>query len=334
MSELSNSQRLLKLKEIFMYESDEDHKLSLEDIYDKISEITGSDFEADRRSIKKDMDILRKNGFYIEHEEGKRKKKLYYYADRHFEFYELRLLIDAVSSAKFITVCESEKLIQKLKNQTSIYAAEELQNQIILDNRIKCEDKSIRFYIDKIHRAIGNNNKISFQYGCYDVHKKFILRKDGKVYTLLPYILTRDREFCYIVGIHAGKKSFSHYRLDRMRNVNIVEEKFERRAFNAADYLSKSFYMYSGDVETVKLSFSNKIINHVIDRFGRDVEITVRDDKSFEIIIEAAISEGLVRWIMAWGSSCRVISPASLKERVMTEINDMQKTYCETRENH
>jgi predicted DNA-binding transcriptional regulator YafY len=327
MGELSNNQRVLKLREIFMYESDENHKLSLENIHDKMSRSMGEDFYIDNRSIQGAISTLSKSGFNVDCEIGKQNKKLYYHADRDFELYELRMLIDAVSSAKFITVCESEKLIEKLKKQTSHFDAAELESQIILDSKLKCENRSVRFFIDKIHKAIGNNYKIKFQYGCYDVNKNFNLRKEGKIYSLFPYALIWSREFYYIIGIHEGKDDFSHYRIDKMRNVEVAEEKFRRLEFNAADYLNKTFNMYGGIVETVKLSFSNELINYVLDRFGRDVEVTRRNQNSFEIVIEAAVSDGLLKWILNWGRGCRVISPASLRERVLEEIRCMQDIY-------
>lgn len=329
MSDMSNKQRILNLMEIFKNDTDEHNHLSLDDIFEKMLKKAGPEFDVNMKSIRSDIKSLSDFGFNIDHEVGQHNKKLYYYQDREFELYELRMLIDAVSSARFITSGESERLISKLKAQTSKYLAKDLENQICLDNKIKCENNSVRFFIDSIHRAISNNFKIKFQYGKYDLDKNFKLNKEGQYYTLQPYALTWNYDFYYVIGIFEGKNNFSHYRIDRMRNVQVIEEAFHGQDFDVTTYTNKTFYMYSGKVEIIELQFKNTLINVIIDSLGKDVKIVSTGKDSFNIEIEAAISDGLISWLLTWGSSVKVISPISLKEKVQEEILIMFNLYKE-----
>lgn len=327
MGDISNKQRILNLMEIFKSETDENHHLSVDDIYERMIEKAGPNFNANMKSIRSDIESLSDFGFNIDHEVGSHNKKLYYFQDRDFEFYELRMLIDAVSSAKFITSDESQRLIEKLKSQTSSHLSKNLENQIFLEKKVKCENNSVRYYIDTIHRAIGNNFKLKYKYGSYDVNKNFNLHKDGNYYILKPYALVWNNDFYYIIGIYEGKEKFSHYRIDRMRKVEILEENFEKVEFDVSDYLNKTFNMYSGEVDIVYLKFHKKLINVVLDRFGTDVDIYSIDKDTFSIKVQAAVSEGLVRWLLTWGSDVEVISPDSLKASVMDEIAKMCSKY-------
>jgi len=329
MGDISNKQRILNLMDIFKKETDEEHQLSLDDIYEKMVKMAGPNYNVNMKSIRGDIESLSNFGFNIDHEIGAHNKKLYYYQDREFEFYELRMLIDAVSSAKFITSDESQQLIEKLKNQTSNYLAKNLENQIFLEKKVKCENNSVRYFIDTIHRAIGGSFKIKFKYGSYDVNKNFNLNKNGSYYILKPYALVWNNDFYYIIGVHGDKEKFCHYRIDRMRDVEISEKNFEKVNFEVSDYLNKTFNMYSGEVEIVKLKFHNSIINVVLDKFGKDIDIYSRDEDTFSIKVEAAVSEGLVRWLLTWGNDVEIISPNSLIMRIKEEVTKVYSKYSD-----
>jgi predicted DNA-binding transcriptional regulator YafY len=327
MGELKNNERLLMIRDIFKEASDENHKLCLKDIYEMLTAKAGPDFDVDMKSIRSDIDTLCRSGFNIDFEVGRQNAKYYYYEDREFELYELRMLIDAVGSARFISASETESLIEKLKNQTSRYYGQELQNQIYIDKKLKCENKAARFFIHNIHCAIEKKSKIKFRYGCYDVDKTFNLRKDGKEYILSPYALIWNSDYYYVIGIYEGREDFSHYRIDRMRDVSVLDESFERKEFHTISYLRKTFNMYTGTLDTLKLRFKNTLISKVMDRFGKDVEITVKGTDYFEVKVDAALSEGLQRWILSFGSGVKVLSPSSLKESIMQEIKSMGAEY-------
>lgn len=215
-----------------------------------------------------------------------------------FEIYELRLLIDAVSSARFITKNETEKIIEKLKTLTSRGLSKKLENRIHLGDMVKSENGKIKYYLDTLHSAISENKKVSFQYGNYNVNKEFIIHGNGELYMVQPYALVWNNDFYYLVAFDERKKSIVHFRVDRMVSVSIEDEIFKKPEFDIAKHLKQSFNMYPGKEDFIEIQFKNKLINAVIDRFGVNMSSWKANDESFIISFKAAINEGLLRWIL------------------------------------
>nr|WP_240908723.1 WYL domain-containing protein [Paenibacillus timonensis] len=237
------------------------------------------------------------------------------------------MLIDAVSSARFITPNETKRLIDKIKALTSNHLAKKLQHQISVDPSVKALNQEVRYHIDQIHTSIDEHKFITFQYGNYNVKKKFVLRHEGKFYTAIPLALVWNNDYYYVVAKSQSHNEIKHYRVDRMKNVSVITETFTPIDFNIAEHMRQSFNMYPGEVEYIEIQFDNHLINVVIDRFGQDINIWKIDDQNFSIKIKAAISEGLLRWILMWGSDAKVISPQTLVEKLRQEAIKMSNLY-------
>lgn len=328
MSEINNRERLIRLMQILQRETDEESSLYLEQIIEKMKkEFNLNDINIDKRSLINDIKVLNRSGFEVFKENGENQKTLYSHKNKFFELYQLRILIDAVSSARFITPGETKKIIDKIKQLTGTTLAKKLQNQIYIDGRVKANNNQVRLWVDTLHTSICNQKKVSFQYGNYNMDKEFILHRNGEYYLVDPYMLVWSNDFYYLVGVLNNEPTFRNFRVDRMRNVKIKDLTYTKKPLNISVYLSEMFNMYPGEAEIVKIQFNKHLINAVLDRFGTEINIRKIDDEKFEVRFNAAINEGLIRWILMWGSDAKVVSPSSLVEILQDESNKMQELY-------
>jgi predicted DNA-binding transcriptional regulator YafY len=327
MTDITNARRLIKIKDILHTLTDEDHWLSLKQIIEQLQIYFGSDYHPSKNTVKNSINELKDCGFHIEElvEDG---KTVYYsHQNRRFEVHELRMLIDAVSSARFISSSESNKLINKIRTLTSDHLSKKLQHQISVDTMLKAESNVVRYHIDRIHTSINDHKLLNFQYGNYNVKKDFLLRHSGKLYTVIPLALVWNHDYYYLVAKDYPEADIKHYRVDRMRSVSVTDERSPSCDFNISDHMKHTFNMYPGDIQYVEIQFDNHLINVVIDRFGKDVIIRKVDDDKFSINIKAAVSEGLIRWLLTWGSDAKVISPSILVDKMKEEARKMANLY-------
>ena len=331
-NDISVKRRVIKIIEIFEKETDESHMLSITELIKKLEEkfqsgAAGAVFSILKNAIKDDLKEIEAAGFSIDYETGFKGTKLYYHSERIFETYELRLLIDAVSSARFITKEETEKIIDKIKSLTSIELAKKLHNRIHLDDMVKSENNPLKYYLDAIHEAISENKKVSFQYGNFTVDKKFVLHHAGKDYLKNPYALVWSNDFYYLVCIDEKDKKIINYRVDRMVNVKKSEQPFKKYEFDIAEHLKRCFNMYPGAVDVIDIQFKNKLINAVIDKLGKNMNSRKVDDETFKVRFHAAINEGLLRWVLTWGADAKVLGPERLIQMMRNESEKMNNIY-------
>lgn len=329
---VNSKDRLLKIREIFENETNEENKLSVKDISDRLKEEYSKDkneFNVNIKTIKSDIDKLIKSGFKIDVCKVEKGKKVYYYIGEALDIYEIRILLDAVYSAKSLTDEEKNNLIKKVKALTNKGDSEIYDSKLYVSNNlIVSESIHLKYYLDKIHRAIFNNSKLRFQYGNYDTDRNFNIHHNGDFYIVHPYNLVWSNDFYYLVGYDEKKKKIINYRVDRMRTVEVEEESFQiDDLFDINVYLKSCFNMYPGEIDVVRVKFVSKLINAIIDRFGKEVDIVHKDDNTFTIEFEAAINEGLLRWILNWGADAEVISPKYLKSMLVDEITKMSRLY-------
>jgi predicted DNA-binding transcriptional regulator YafY len=313
---------------IFNQETDEDHELNLDDIIHRFQQIYGPDVKLNKNSLKDDINHLINHSFDVTiNQEKDGLPKFYSHQYRLFELYELRMLVDAVVSAKFITKQETRQLIGKIRKLTSNHQGKKLQNEIQVDSSIKSESPYIRLAIHDLHQAISERRVITFQYGRYDIDKNFKLSHGGSLYKVKPYALTWANDFYYLIAYYYEAGEIRHYRVDRLRNVSTLEESFPYESFDVSKYVQSTFHMFAGDEEWIKVKFHNGLINVIIDKFGKEADIRKDDDDHFILSTKARISGGLVNWILNFGSKAKVISPPSLLQTVKEEVTNMNKLY-------
>jgi predicted DNA-binding transcriptional regulator YafY len=329
---VSSKDRLLKLREIFENETNEEKRISIKDISNRLKEEYSKEtnrFDVNIKTIRSDIDKLVESGFKIEVCIEERGKKVYYYIGEALDTYEIRILLDAVYSAKSLTDKEKNNLIKKIKALTNKEDQEIYDSKLYVSNQpIVSENEHLKYFLDIIHKAIFDHNKLRFQYGNYDTDKNFNIHHNGDFYVVQPYNLVWSNDFYYLVAYDEKKKKIINYRVDRMRKVEVEDENFKIDIhFDINSYLKSCFNMYPGQADIVEIRFVNKLINAIIDRFGKEVHVVHKDDRNFTIRFEAAVNEGLLRWILNWGADAEVISPKYLKGMLKDEINKMSRIY-------
>ena len=313
--------KLLYLMQILQERTDDSHGLTMQEIIDALQ---ACDVTAERKSIYTDIELLNQWGLDIVME-GTGRNTCYKMAGRHFELAELKLLVDAIQSSKFITEKKSNELIKKLENQVSKYDAKLLQRQVYVSGRIKTMNESIYYNVDTIHNAITNNCKIKFQYFQWNIKKEMELKRGGEFYEVSPWALSWDDENYYMVGYDSNQGIIKHYRVDKMIKISCVEGKREGAevfdSFDITAYSKKNFGMLAGEEEHVKLLMDNSLVGVVIDRFGKDVRLIPVDSEHFTVIVNVAVSKQFFGWVFALGSGAKILGP----ENVLKEYKDRVK---------
>ncbi|WP_307323637.1 helix-turn-helix transcriptional regulator [Evansella vedderi] len=317
----------MAIQEILFQMTDEEHELSISEIIEQLKLYFGSDYKVSKNTVKNAIEELRSSKFNIEESIKENQTIHYSHQYREFEIHELRMLIDAISSARFITQEESNKLIEKVKSLTSKHLAKRLRNQVIVDMGVKAENKEVRYHIDTIHSCINQKKMLTFQYGRYNLKKEFILSREGNLYTAWPLSLVWNSDYYYLVAKPEGIEEIRHYRVDRMKKVSEKNVQNLQIEFNITDHLKRCFNMYPGEVDNVEIQFSNQLINVVLDRFGRNINIKKVDEEKFSIKISASVSDGLIRWLLTWASDAKVVSPPYLVKKIKDEVTKMYQNY-------
>ena len=310
---------------ILLEETDEQNPLSMPQI---ISKLATYGVQAERKSIYSDIQLLRHYGVDVETQRGK--EFGYFVAERQFELPELKLLVDAVQSSRFITKKKSEELIRKLSSLTSNEQAKMLRRQVYVADRAKTLNETIYYSIDQIHYAVNEHKKISFKYFDYDVDRKQVFRKQGNLYTVTPITLCWSDDKYYLITYNPQYNGFTHYRVDRMSSVTALDEpgdKFDKSSFNIGEYAKRVFGMYSGEVVKARLSFDNSHVNTVFDHFGKDVKMIGTSEGWFDIFVEVSISPVFLAWMFMFGEKAVIKEPEVLVNAMKELIEKNQKQY-------
>lgn len=308
--------RILYLLKIFKERTDDEHSLSTQQL---IKELLQYDISIERKTLYSDIHMLNDYGIDIVMDNVGR-DRLYHMGSRDFELPELKLLVDSVQASRFITEKKSKQLIDKLERLTSIYEGKQLERQVYVSGRIKTENESIYYNVDKLHNAINQNVRIHFQYFQWSVDKERVLRHNGRLYKVSPWALTWDNEKYYLVGYNEDDDAIRHYRVDKMLNIELThqlrigQDKFD--AFNLATYTNKLFGMFDGEEKNVRLRVKNDFAGIIIDRFGTDIDINKTDDNWFEVDITVAISDQFLGWIISLGENVEIVSPDEVVARM------------------
>ncbi len=315
--------KLLYLADILMRNTDEEHPMSMKEIIDALGNV---DVSAERKSIYSDMEELRHFGLDVES-----CSKGYFIASRDFELPELKLMVDSICASRFITEKKSEKLIKKIESLASRHDGGKLQRQVFIADRIKNVNEGIYYLVDVLSEAINQKKKISFKYFDYTMTKEKKLRNDGKEYVVSPYSLTVSDENYYLISHFPKHEKLTHFRVDRMCEIKVLEETIEDvtdvmgKGFSIGEYSKKIFSMYSGESIRVRIRCHKSVINSVIDRFGENVSMEKYDEENVMIYPNVDISPTFFAWIFTFGGKMRIEGPENVKE----QFNTMLKNFME-----
>lgn len=320
--------KLLYLAKILMERTDEQHSMTLVEI---VAALGTYNIKAERKSLYNDFELLRSFGLDIESQRSKTTS--YYIASRRFELAELKLLVDAVQSSRFITAKKSEKLIKKLASLTSDTQASELRRHVFVTDRAKTVNETVLYSIDHIHTAINSEKQIAFKYFDYSPKKRRIYRKDGELYQTTPVSFCWNDDKYYLIAYSAKYDDLTHYRVDRMSDVTVLDieaDSFDQRRFNIPARIKQMFGMYAGELVRATLSFENDLANAVLDHFGKDIVMTPGETGWFDITVDVAISPALLARIIQFEGRAIIKSPESLIAAMQGLLAINQNKYSST----
>lgn len=306
--------KLLYLLKILSEKTDENHCLSAQEL---INELSAYDIRAERKSIYDDIECLNFFGYDIINVKA-RVGGGYYMASREFELPELKLLVDAVQASRFITQKKSRELIAKIEKLAGPYEGKQLQRQVFVAGRVKTENESIYYNVDRIHKAIQDNTPITFTYLEWNIKKELQPKREGKKYRVSPWALTWQDENYYLIAYDEDAVKIKHFRVDKMNRITQLEadkrkgmEEF--RSMDLGEYTSRIFGMFGGDEQIVTLKLPETMIGIILDRFGKDVDIRSRENEYVSVRVKAAVSGQFYGWLTGIGSDVSILFPEEVK---------------------
>lgn len=317
--------KILYLREL-LEDSDREHVITMKIILDYLGE---RGIKAERKSIYDDLGALRDYGLKIE--KGPGPHGGYYLADHEFSLPELKLLVDAVQASKFITQKKSRELIKKLEKLAGKRDAKQLNRQVVVSERNKAGNENIYQNIDMIYSGISANRQITFKYFEWTVSKTMKLRKNGETYQVSPWYLNWDDENYYLIAYDSAAGIVKHFRVDKMLEIGLTEEKREGRSqmedLNLADYTRKTFGMFAGSEETVTLDCENSLIGVVIDRFGTELAVRPLDEGHFRARTDVAVSPQFYGWLSGFGGRIVIQSPKKVRDGYVAYLKEITEKY-------
>lgn len=321
--------KIMYLYQILLENTDATHSITTQQIIEKLALC---DVTAERKSIYDDIEQLRKFGIDIEKIQAN-KTYSYRIVNRQFSLPELKLMVDSVQAAKFITEEKSNELIKKIEACASHYEASKLQRQVYVNGRVKSMNKAILKNVDIIHQAIAENSMVRFKYFQWNVKKEMIPRHDGEIYEVSPWGLSLSDENYYLIAYDSKSGIIKHYRVDKMLDIELSTNMREGREIysqtNLGEYAKKHFGMFDGAEKRVSILCHNRLAGVMIDRFGQDVTLIKRDEEHFEAKVKVAVSNHFIGWVFALGEDAKIIGPESVVARVNEEIERIIKQYKE-----
>ena len=317
----STKKRLLLILELLYKTTDESHPVSTVDITNYLDE---NGFQIDRKTLRSDLRLLISMGYDIV--VVKSSPNRYFWGERTFEIPELKMLLDAVSSARFISEKKSKQLTKKIMSLAGMQQREQLKRHVRAIGKTKADNKGLYYIIDTITEAINRKKKISFQYMEYNGRKEKILRNDGEVYILSPYVLYWNEDYYYALGYSDKRERVTAFRVDRMKTPTIMDDDAVSKPedFDVSAYSNKVFQMFSGEETTVELECDTSLMKYVIDRFGLDVETEELSEDKFLAKVPVDLSPTFYGWVFQFGGGIRIIGP----EEAVCGFNQMKKGFA------
>ena len=308
--------RMVILLQMFYYHTDQQHPMTGVEIMDYLKDHGAP---ANEKTLRGDIRLLQDLGIDIVKIVSR--PNLYFWGERQFEMPELKLLIDAVSSSRFITQKKSKELVRKLGDLSSENQKKELRRNIQATNRIKPKNETIYYLVDTINEAITSRKKLQFKYTEYGPDLEEIYRNGGEVYELSPYGLLWNEDYYYVVGWSDKHENVSSFRADRLVDPEITEEKAVKKPddFDIDDYSRRIFEMFDGEPTIVTLEVRNDFAKYIVDRFGTDLKTTKVSDDYFRVDVEVSLSPTFYAWVFRFGGEIRILSP----DKAVEEMKEM-----------
>ena len=320
----NQKKKLPVLARLLLERSDEEHPVTTAQA---LEELARWDIQAERKSIYDDMEQLRQLGMDVQLRKGR--EGGWFVGQREFELAELKLLVDAVSSSRFLTQRKSDALIHKLESLASTHQARQLQRQVYVDRRVKTMNERIFYNVDKLHAAIAVHRVVSFLYFEYNMYKEKVPRRGGERYRVTPFGLIWDNENYYLAGWDEIRGDLRHYRVDKMSDIIITGlPGSDRGDWEAEGYARRHFGMYAGRDCRLTLRCDAALAGVVLDRFGQDISLIPDGETHFTVALDLVVSPPFWGWLFGLGGGVKVLSPqwaaTEFRQRLETLLRQYQ----------
>ena len=315
--------KILHILDYLQKNSNEDRLVTAQEL---IRVLDQKGIRCDRKTVYSDIAALQDYGVDIVSVPGKNGG--YYIASRIFELPELKLLIDAVQSSKYLTQKKSRELIEKLCMQCNEQDASLMKRSVLVSGRVKSMNETIYYNVDAIQDAISQNKQITFRYFDWGMDRRRHYRE--KEYVASPYGLCQDNENCYLLA-HSERYGVTSYRVDRMSDIALSTQTRtpcpELTGKALTDHANRLFQMYSGDAVNVKMRFHKSLLNVVIDRFGKDIMLIPDGEDHFNFTVNVAVSPMFLSWVMGFGSKAKILYPQAVVEQCKELCRQIMSQY-------
>ena len=284
----------------------------------------------DRRTLSEDIDTLNANGFEVLHRRT-RYAKLYYIVDRQFDLAEVKIFIDAIQAASFITKHKTETLTARVASLAGSHKAAALKGNLVTFNTRKHTNEAIYYIVDALENALQQKCKASFRYFDLNVRSERVFRKEGERYLVNPVGLVYHEDNYYLVTYHETHEATVTYRVDRMADVMIevkpVVEPAIALSSKLGTYTERVFKMFNGPQATVELQFDRKLIDAVHDKFGESIEIIACKRDLCKATVEVLVSPVFFGWCFQFGKSMKILSPDSVAAEMKEHAKEVAGMY-------
>ena len=321
-------QKLLQLANILTTETDEEHPIRTNEL---ISKLEAVGVTVTRQTLQHDLDDLRDIGLDVQSRHVYQ-GTVYYLGTHTFSLPELKLLVDAVQSSRFITAEKSQELIKKIESLGSKYQATELHRSVIISGRIKAMNESIFLNVDAIHEGINTDRQIQFHYFQWGHRGEQKLRNNGALFTISPWALVWQDDNYYMIGYDSTAQLLKNYRVDKMLDIDVISLPREGREawkqMDTAKYSRAMFGMFGGDQARVKLEATKAYaIGALIDRFGKDNPIIEVEPGVYQTFVDVVPSVQFFGWVMGLEGAVRIIGPEDVVENMKKEVRRQMHIY-------
>ena len=313
-----NRRKLTGILKLLYENTDAEHSMDTYQIMDALESMGHG--RPDRKTIDANIKfIIEDLGFGIIKEKGKPNR--YRWIEREFDISELKVLVDAVHSSRFISTKKSREIIAKLKDLTSVHQAALLNRELHTCNGFKRDGSSALKTSDIINECIKSRARITFQLAGFDMYKNETLLFDGRMLEVSPYAILLNDDYYYMVGKPVDASDVRAYRVDKMKNTALLHAPAEREPanFSTEDYSVRIFDMFEGETQEVELSCKGHTMNALIDKFGKDFYSEKTGPDQFTARVTVDTSPSFFAWVFRFGGDITIISPASVK----AEFNKM-----------
>ena len=304
--------KMIKLWEILQHDSDSEHPLSTSELCQRLH---SDGIPCNRKTIQPDVDVLNKYGFEVQ-TERRGKDRVYWVEDRTFDIPEIKILIDAIQAASFITKNKTEELVRKIAALAGSHRADVLTENIVRFNNRKHTNERIYYTVDRLERAILEKRQASFLYFDLDEKRNRVFRKNKERYVVHPISLVFLEDNYYLMCFCTGHEGVVSFRLDRMDDVQISERPScpgaQMPEERIAQFTREAFRMYSGEPETVTLRFKDNLIGVMYDKFGEDIRMTRRKDGTITAKVLVQISPTFWGWLFQFVGEMQLEAPQNI----------------------